>query len=72
LIRLVEELVHARPVTEDEARATLEFIAARERKDLDALVAERLGVEMGSADGSGRVLGGSFAEAGERHVPAGG
>jgi hypothetical protein len=45
LIRLAEELVHARPVTEDEAQAALEWIAARERKELDTLIAERLAAE---------------------------
>jgi hypothetical protein len=70
LIRLVEELVHARPVTEDEARATLEWIAAKERKDLDVLVAERLGDRGQEADGSASARGGSFAEAGEPPVHA--
>lgn len=43
LIRLAEQLVHARPASEDEARAALEWIAAKEGKRLDALVAEHAG-----------------------------
>jgi hypothetical protein len=39
--RLAEELVHARPTTEDEAIAALEWIAAREGKGLDELMEER-------------------------------
>jgi len=42
LIRLAEQLVHARPATEDEARAALEWIAAKEGKGLDALLAEHV------------------------------
>jgi len=41
LIELAEELVYARPVSEDEARATLEWIAAREGKGLAELIEER-------------------------------
>ncbi|HEY4427427.1 MAG TPA: hypothetical protein VGN08_04415 [Solirubrobacteraceae bacterium] len=43
LIRLAEQLVHARPATEDEARAALEWIAAKEGKRLDTFVAEHTG-----------------------------
>jgi hypothetical protein len=41
LIELAEELVHARPVSEDEARAALEWIAARDGKGLAELIEER-------------------------------
>ena len=41
LIDLAEELVHARPVSEDEARSTLEWIAARDSKGLAELIEER-------------------------------
>jgi hypothetical protein len=41
LIELAEELVHARPATEDEARAALEWIAARDGKALAELIEER-------------------------------
>lgn len=37
---LVEKLVHARPVSEAEARRALEWIASREGKPLDELVRE--------------------------------
>jgi hypothetical protein len=40
LIEVAEELVHARPADEDEAKAVLEWIAAREGKRLSELVAE--------------------------------
>jgi hypothetical protein len=41
LIALAEELVHARPASEDEARAALEWIAARDGKGLAELIEER-------------------------------
>jgi hypothetical protein len=41
LIELAEELVHARPANEDEARATLEWIAVRDGKGLAELIEER-------------------------------
>jgi hypothetical protein len=41
LIRLAEGLVHARPATEDEARAALEWIAARRGTTLDELIEEQ-------------------------------
>jgi hypothetical protein len=41
LIELAEELVHARPSSEDEARAALEWIAVRDGKGLAELIAER-------------------------------
>jgi hypothetical protein len=41
LIELAEELVHARPANEDEARAALEWIAARDGKGLAELIEER-------------------------------
>lgn len=41
LIRLAEELVYARPASEEEARAALEFLAAREGKGIGELIEER-------------------------------
>ena len=41
LIRLAEELVHARPASEAEAKAALEWIAARDGKRLDTLIEEQ-------------------------------
>jgi hypothetical protein len=41
LIRLAEGLVYARPATEDEARAALEWIAARRGTTLDELMEEQ-------------------------------
>jgi hypothetical protein len=41
LIELAEELVYARPVSEDEARAALEWIAARDGKGLAEFIEER-------------------------------
>jgi hypothetical protein len=41
LITLAEELVHARPESEDEAKAALEWIAARDGKRLSELLEER-------------------------------
>jgi hypothetical protein len=41
LIRLAEGFVHARPATEDEARAALEWIAARQGTTLEELVREQ-------------------------------
>jgi hypothetical protein len=41
LIELAEELVHARPANEDEAQATLEWIAIRDGKGLAELIEER-------------------------------
>jgi hypothetical protein len=41
LIDLAEELVYARPVSEDEARAALEWIAARDGMGLAELIEER-------------------------------
>jgi hypothetical protein len=41
LIRLAEGFVHARPATEDEARAALEWIAARRGTTLEELVQEQ-------------------------------
>jgi hypothetical protein len=40
LIELAEELVHARPASEEEAKAALEWIAAREGKGLAELIEE--------------------------------
>jgi hypothetical protein len=40
LIRLAEQRIHARPTSEDEARAALEWIAAHEQKTLEQLVEE--------------------------------
>ena len=40
LIELAEDLVHARPASEEEAKAALEWIAAREGKGLDELIEE--------------------------------
>jgi len=37
---LAEQIVHARPSTEDDARAALEWIASREGKTLEEVVAE--------------------------------
>jgi hypothetical protein len=39
--RVAEQLVHARPTTEDEAIAALEWIAARQGKGLDELMEEQ-------------------------------
>jgi hypothetical protein len=41
LIGIAQELVHARPETEDEARAALEWIAARRGMALHELMAEQ-------------------------------
>jgi hypothetical protein len=41
LIRLAEGLVHARPTSEAEAKAALEWIAARDGKRLDTLIEEQ-------------------------------
>jgi hypothetical protein len=41
LIQVAESLVHARPETEDEAKAVLEWIAAREGKGVAELIEER-------------------------------
>jgi hypothetical protein len=40
LVPLAERRFHARPTTEDEARAALEWVAAREGKTLVQLVEE--------------------------------
>jgi hypothetical protein len=40
-IRLAEEIVYARPTSEDEARAALEYLAAREGKGIGELIEER-------------------------------
>jgi hypothetical protein len=40
LVPLAERRFHARPTTEDEARAALEWVAAREGKTLVELVEE--------------------------------
>lgn len=40
LISLAEPRVHARPANEDEARAALEWLAAREGKTFSQLLAE--------------------------------
>jgi hypothetical protein len=40
-VELAEELVHARPENEDEAKAALEWIAARHGQLLAELVEER-------------------------------
>ncbi|MEA2314611.1 MAG: hypothetical protein QOI03_1303 [Solirubrobacteraceae bacterium] len=40
LISLAEQRVHARPTSEEEARAALEWIAGREGKTLGQLVEE--------------------------------
>ncbi len=42
LVRLAEQRVHARPTSEQVARETLEWIAAREHKTLAELVEEML------------------------------
>jgi hypothetical protein len=42
LIGLAAKLLHARPVTEEEAEAALAWMALREHKDLETLIAERL------------------------------
>ena len=39
--RLAEEIVYARPTSEAEARAALEWLAAREGKGLGELIEER-------------------------------
>jgi hypothetical protein len=44
--RVAETLVHARPVSEAEAIAALEWIAAREGKRLDELMAEHTEVTL--------------------------
>jgi hypothetical protein len=41
---LVEQRVFARPTSEDEAKAVLEWLASREGKTLAQLVEEQLGV----------------------------
>jgi hypothetical protein len=41
LIELVEQLVYARPTSEREARAALEWLAARDGKDVSELIEER-------------------------------
>jgi hypothetical protein len=41
LIDLVEQLVYARPASAGEARAALEWLAARDGKNVDELIAER-------------------------------
>jgi hypothetical protein len=41
LIRLAEEIVYARPTSEEEARRALEWLAAREGKGLGELIEER-------------------------------
>ena len=41
MIELAEDLVYARPATEGDAEAALEFLAAREGKALDELIDER-------------------------------
>ncbi len=41
LIRLAEELLHARPVSEDEAKAALEWIAVRRGKAVEELIEEQ-------------------------------
>jgi hypothetical protein len=40
-IEVAEELVHARPESEDEAKAVLQWIAARDGKQLTELIEER-------------------------------
>jgi hypothetical protein len=49
--RVAEKLVHARPESEEEARAALEWIAAREGKALDELMKERSGGAGGGTAG---------------------
>jgi hypothetical protein len=41
LIDLVEQLVYARPSSEREARAALEWLAARDGKNVNELIEER-------------------------------
>ena len=40
-VELAEELVHARPANEDEAKAALEWIAANDQKRLAEWIEER-------------------------------
>jgi hypothetical protein len=49
LIRLAEEIVYARPTSEEEARRALEWVAAREGKGLGELIEERSRIRAAAA-----------------------